>query len=267
MQNQMIKKTSDRLDIIRKYLNDHGYAETEDLSLLLNVSSATIRRDFLLLESNGECLRKHGGAISIQGQNRIEIPYDKKKELNSEKKQSIAKTAFKMVRDGDSILIDSGSTTIELAKLLPERNNLLVVTNDLLIALHVSRYPNIRLIILGGEVDNGIYSSYSSYAEEFIASCHFDKVFLSADAIHENGDITDTSIVQASMKKSMIGAGYQVILLADSTKFSKHGFKTVCNVSDIDIVISDSGLSAKSRKMLELNQVDLVIAEEGENNV
>ena len=261
LNQEMNNKLRARLDIVRKELQDKGYVDIISLSETMKVSQATIRRDLQTLESLGECIRKHGGAVASQTGTRIEILYDEKKGVNILEKQHIAEIAFGFVRDGDSVLIDSGSTTYELAKMLPQRQHLTVVTNDLYIAIHLSQFDHIQVFILGGRISSGIYSSSGKEAEDFISSCHFDKVFLAADAIRENGDITDVSISGASLKQAMVKAGHQVILLADSTKFSRLGFKTVINISDIDIMVTDSNIAIRSRKMLENKQVNFIIAE------
>ena len=106
----------------------------------------------------GECTRKHGGAIPVQTSTKLELPYDEKIHQNVNEKRKIAEAAFELVKDGDSLLIDSGSTTFELVKLLPKKEKLLVATNDLLIATHLAQFPHIRLIMLGGIVTSQVYS-------------------------------------------------------------------------------------------------------------
>ncbi|MHC1771754.1 MAG: DeoR/GlpR family DNA-binding transcription regulator [Flexilinea sp.] len=248
-----------RLNNIREKLHEAGYVDVMQLSESMKVSLATIRRDLQILEEMGECTRKHGGAIPVQTSTKLELPYDEKIHQNVNEKRKIAEAAFELVKDGDSLLIDSGSTTFELVKLLPKKEKLLVATNDLLIATHLAQFPHIRLIMLGGIVTSQVYSVVGDMAEQFIRTCFFDRVFIGSDAVHEDGVISNTNLSEVTLKQSMIKAGRQVVLLADSSKFSRIGFKAVCNVSDIDIVITDSNINSKSLRMLEQINVNLII--------
>lgn len=252
------QKTEKRLQIIRDLLRDEGYVDIAQLVESLNVSDATIRRDLQYLEKNGECSRKRGGAIPLLRNSRLEIPYDEKINTNKEVKKAIAKEAFDLIQDNDSILLDSGSTTFALAQLLPYKEKLMVVTNDLLIAAYLAKFPHILTYMLGGNVTNQVYSVVGDLSEEFLKTCHFDRVFLGADAIHSDGQIFNTNMQEVPLKQAMIRAGRQIILLADSSKFKRVGFMKVCNVSDIDIVITDTNIKQSSISMLEENNVNII---------
>ena len=162
------QKTEKRLQIIRDLLRDEGYVDIAQLVESFNVSDAIIRRDLQYLEKNGECSRKRGGAIPLLRNSRLEIPYDEKINTNKEVKKAIAKEAFDLIQDNDSILLDSGSTTFALAQLLPYKEKLMVVTNDLLIAAYLAKFPHILTYMLGGNVTNQVYSVVGDLSEEFL---------------------------------------------------------------------------------------------------
>ena len=252
------QKAEKRLQIIRDLLRDEGYVDIAQLCGDLKVSEATIRRDLQYLEKIGECTRKRGGAIPLFKNSRLEIPYDEKINTNRDMKRAIAEEAFDLIQDNDSILLDSGSTTFALSQLLPQKERLMVVTNDLLIATYLAKFPHILTYMLGGNVTNQVYSVVSDLSEKFLRTCHFDRVFLGADAIHPDGTIFNTNMQEVPLKQAMINAGRQVILLVDSSKFKRVGFMKVCSVSEIDIVITDTNIKQSSVVMLESNNVNLI---------
>lgn len=232
----------ERRVILLKELNDNGYVQASELANRLNLSAVTIRRDLSVLEKQGQCFRKRGGAIrSAQGVT-LELTYEIKQSQRRAEKKRIAESAARFVEDGDTLILDAGSTTFALALLLMSRQRITVVTNDLQIAFKLASNPNISLICTGGTARANVFSLQGSQVESFIKNLRVDKAFLGADAIHSDHTVTNVNFEEVPIKQAMLHAANQVFLLADSTKFEKTGFVKVCDLSDADAIITDSGI-------------------------
>ena len=241
----------ERRTLILKKLNENRYVQVSDLAEELDVTTVTIRRDLDEMEEDGLCIRKRGGAIRVNPGVSMEMPYNIKQHEMVEAKERIAHQALELIDDGDTIILDAGSTTYALALLLNTKVQIKVVTNDLKIAVKLAENPKINLICTGGTVRTSVYSLQGSMTESFIKDIKVDKTFLGADAVHMDGVISNVNIEEVAIKKAMIKAADQTILLADSSKFIKSGFYRVCDLNDIDILISDKEISKKSLDLIE----------------
>ena len=232
-------------------MNENRYVQVSDLAEELDVTTVTIRRDLDEMEEDGLCIRKRGGAIRVNPGVSMEMPYNIKQHEMVEAKERIAQQALEFIEDGDTIILDAGSTTYALALLLLTKVQITVVTNDLKIAVKLAENPRINLVCTGGTARTSVYSLQGSLTISFINDIKVDKTFLGADAIHADGVISNVNIEEVAIKKAMIKAADQTILLADSSKFSKSGFYKVCDLEDIDILISDKGISKESLELTE----------------
>ena len=229
----------ERRALLLNKLRDDGYIHVADLAKEFNISSATIRRDLILLEKEGICIRKRGGAVrSTQGVT-LELPYDVKKYRKSDQKNNIAREALKLVENGDTILLDAGSTTYALACQLHTKERLTVVTHDLNIAVKLAANPKINLICTGGVARANVFTLQGTQVVDFIRNLKVDKSFIGADAVHADGTISNVNIEEVPIKRALIEAGTKVILLTDSSKFGITGFAKVCDVSELNYVITD----------------------------
>lgn len=246
-----------RRAILLKELNDNGYVQATELAGRLNLSAVTIRRDFALLEKEGLCIRKRGGAVrSAQGVT-LELSYEIKRGQRIAEKKRIAEAAAKLVEDGDTLILDAGSTTYALALLLLSKQRITVVTNDLQIACKLASHPNLRLICTGGFARASVFSLQGSQTESFIKNLRVDKTFLGADAIHSDRTVTNVNFEEVPIKQAMLRAANRVYLVADSSKFEKSGFVKVCDLSDVDAIITDSGIPKD--KLAELQALGLSV--------
>jgi DeoR/GlpR family transcriptional regulator of sugar metabolism len=223
------------------------------------VTTVTIRRDLDNIEADGLCIRKRGGAIRVNPGVTMEMPYDIKRHDMVNEKDRIARKALDLVEDGDTFILDAGSTTYALALLLNSRVQITVVTNDLKIAVKLAENPKINLICTGGRARTSVYSLQGELAESFIKDIKVDKTFLGADAIHMDGVISNVNIEEVAIKKAMIQAADQTILLADSSKFGKSGFVKICDLSNVDIVITDNGISDDIKEMIQAQNIKTLI--------
>jgi len=229
-----------RREIIRQlYLA--GYVETKQLSGSLDVDVSTIRRDLDALASEGHLERTHGGAHTRPGA--VDLPYAIKQQEHRPAKRAIAAAAAALVHDGDSLILDSGSTTYELAVELRSRANLTIVTNDLLVAPTVATYPGVGLLVTGGELLAATYSLIGDRAVTFIADLRVDWAFLGADAIDLESGITNTNTLEIPMKRTMLSVARNRILLVDSSKFGQRALVRVAAADEVDRIVTDDGLT------------------------
>lgn len=233
-------ETSPRRREILRELFLTGYVGAKDLSDKLGVDSSTIRRDLDALAREGRLQRTHGGARAVPGT--YDVPYAVKERERLAAKNAIATAAAAHVCDGDSIMLDSGSTTHQVAVALKSRKELTIVTNDLLIARDVAEYPGVRLLVTGGELLGSTYTLFGDHSTSYVAALRVDWVFLGADAIDLSAGITNTNTLEIPLKQAMIAAGRTCIVVADSTKFGRHALVRVADLSEIDHIITDSEL-------------------------
>ena len=250
----------ERHAILQNKLREDGYIQIADLAAEFGISAATIRRDLIELEKEGLCIRKRGGAVrSAQGVT-MEMPYEVKRLRNTEGKVRIAKAAIDLIENGDTIILDAGSTTYSLALLLHEKKNLTVVTHDLNIAVKLASNPNINLICTGGIARANVYTLQGTQVVDFIRNLKVDKSFIGADTIHEDEIIGNVNIEEVPIKQAMIKAAEQVILLADASKFGKTGFAKVAEIKDFDVFVTDNTVTQDQLSRFDKRNVKVIVA-------
>lgn len=237
-------RTGQRRREILRLLYLTGYVEAKELAAALSVDSSTIRRDLEALARTGQLQRTHGGARAKL--DAVDVPYNAREHEHMHAKDAIAAAASDMVRDGDSLLLDSGSTTRQLAVALRGRRDLTVVTNDLEIARLVADYPGIHLLVTGGELLASTYTLFGERAVNFIEDLRVDWSFLGADAIDLHVGVANTNTLEVPVKRAMLAAGRTTVVLADSTKFGRRALVVVAELDEIDEIITDTGLSAEA---------------------
>ncbi len=231
-----------RRNRIIELLKEKHSISVSDLCEILEASEATIRRDLSILENSGKLERTHGGAIYNES-NRINI----EDVLSSREgkflfeKQAIAKKAFDLLENHDTIVLDAGTTTYELAYLIGQSNlHLTIVTNSMIVFKELAKNPNVELIILGGKVRTNTLASVGSAAVELMQRLFVDKAFLGANGISLNEGFTTTDMDEAGIKRAMIQSSKQRIILADNSKFNKVYINQFAPVSMVDIIVTDN---------------------------
>lgn len=241
-----------RQEKVLEFLKENGAASISALSSLLGVSEATIRRDLEELSKRSLVVRTHGGATykdRTEG-TLFEPGYDFRIHTNIEEKRRIAFKAAGLIGDGQSIILDSGSTTLELVKYLKNRNRLNVVTNDVRIAIELVNAKSVQVMVSGGVLREGLYTLIGPHAELLLDNISVDFTFMGAYAVSEFG-ATTTSPFQVPVKRKMIKAARKVILLADHSKFGKRLFTRICSLGEIDEIITDNKLDMEYKEYLE----------------
>lgn len=231
---------------IFKLIKEKSFLTIKGLEDIFHVSSITIRRDLKELSKQGLIRQVHGGAVDIASlSTSFEPLYKTKLYLNYEKKQAIAKKAVEFINSGETIILDSGTTTLQIAMKLKNKRfkDLGIVTNDIKIADELCAVEHLEVIVLGGVLRKYLYTLYGSFAIDFLKQIKVNKFFLAADAISKENGISNANIEEVSIKKLMIQNSQNVILVADSTKFNKDAFCKVCGWGKINSIITDDKIS------------------------
>ncbi|WP_413532134.1 DeoR/GlpR family DNA-binding transcription regulator [Empedobacter brevis] len=233
--------------------------KVSDLSNKLNVSIVTIRKDLKMLENKNLTYRTHG-LIYKSNPYIYDKNVNEKHLINTEQKNRIGKYAANLVEPNDAILIASGTTVHNFASAINVTSGkLIVVTSAMNVAIALSAKPNVEVIQLGGIVRSNSSSVVGLYAEEILKSMSFSKLFLGVDGIDADYGCSTSNLLEANLNHSMIKAAQKTIVLTDSSKFGKKGFGKICNLNEIDQIITDDGLSGKSKKLIENSGIELTL--------
>ena len=245
------------LDLVR---ND-GSAHVTSLARTFGVSTVTIRNDLAKLEKTGALLRDRGGAIAAPAPRQLKslLGLNERATLNQEAKQRIGKAAAQLVAPGDTIIMDAGTTVVEMSSHLAGIIPLTVVTNALNVALTIGAATEAQVIFLGGTLSREASSTVGPLAEQTLANLAVQKVFLGTQALDLESGLTDTTLEIAQVKRAMITAAKQVFLLADSSKWDQTGFIKVAQLQEIDALISDENFPASARMAVERLGIRLIL--------
>ncbi len=246
------------LDLVKS----DGSAHVTALARTFGVSTVTIRNDLATLEKTGELLRDRGGAITAPAPRQVKylLGLNERATLNLEAKQRIGKAAAQLVQPGDTIIMDAGTTVVEISPHLAAVRPLTVVTNALNVALTIGATTDAQVILLGGMLSRDASSSVGPLTEQTLADLTVQKVFLGTQALDFENGLTDTTLEIAQVKRAMIKAAKQVILLADSSKWNHTGFIKVAQLAEIDVLISDEKLPESARTAIERLGIRLFLA-------
>lgn len=247
----------DRQERLLAYINQHRKATIDELTQVLNVSKATIRRDIDELDSRKLLYKTYGGVVSLYNSLSGEISSDAKSTQCIEEKQRIGKKAAELVEDGDIIILDAGTTTLEIAKNLGDRVAT-VITNDLKIATELTRFPHITLYMVGGLVEHTVSQTVGHVALRFLKTLNVNKTFLGVDAINLTAGITDRAMEDVPIKQEMAACANDLIVVADHTKIGQEMFATVGLLEQIKIIITDQ-ISDNLREQFEKTGLNIEI--------
>lgn len=254
--------TTERRDKLLQLLESDKYVDIKTLVDELKVSEATVRRDLGYLANVGTVVRTHGGAYFTSNKSTAHEPLtDYRQRLLVTEKKAIGLAAAELVSPGETIIVDSGSTTWYLVEALFPKKPLTVVSNDIKILSHLADFSGFTVIDTGGTIYPESKTLLSPDTVNLIRGLHVNWVFLGATAIDVQYGITSAIMEEASVKQAMIHAGQKVVVLADHTKFGKTAFTHVCRLDEVDMVITDAGIEAEQAAEVRALGVDLRIAD------
>jgi DeoR/GlpR family transcriptional regulator of sugar metabolism len=242
------------LDLVRQ----RGAVQVDELAELFDVSKVTIRSDLAQLEKDGLLIRDRGGAISTSQVSTL-LGVEQRAALNLEEKRRIGRAAAQLVSPGDTIIMDAGTTVVEMAPYLAGITDLTVVTNALNVAGEVSAATGARVILLGGAVSRESNSTLGPMAEHSLNELVVQKVFLGTQALDLKLGLTDTSIEIAQIKRAMLGVARQAILLTDSSKWGRAGFIKVAPLTAFQTIVIDTSLPEDAQPAIERLGVEVLL--------
>jgi DeoR family glycerol-3-phosphate regulon repressor len=245
-----------RLADIMAIARQSGQVVVEELAVQFAVTPQTIRRDLTELCNAGLLVRVHGGAIVASG---IEnLGYDARRLVAQTQKRLIGEAAARLIADHSSMFINIGTTTEEAARALVDRNGLLVITNNLHVARLIFQAPGIDVIIAGGSVRRGDGGIMGETAISLINQFRVDTAIIGTSAIDADGTLLDFDIREVQVSRAIIENARRVILLADSSKFSRNAPVRVAHLADIDILVTDRLPSAGLAKLCQAHEVQVI---------
>jgi DeoR family transcriptional regulator of aga operon len=237
-----------------------GHQRVTDLAARFAVSAVTIRSDLAILEQEGRLVRDHGGATALQTGNTLVtslLRVDERAALHLEQKRRIGRAAAARVSPGDTVLLDAGTTSVEIARQLARVEPLTLVTNALNVALELGGAPAQRLILLGGVFHRESSSTVGPIAVQSLAG---QTLFLGTQAFDAAHGLTDSTMEIAEVKRAMIRCARQVVLVTDSSKWGRTSLTRVAALEEIDALITDDALPAEARALCATLGIELVIA-------
>ena len=244
---------------ILEWLQEEGSARVRDLSAAFEVSEATIRQDLERLEADGYISREHGGAVLKTLPRQVETLSLQHLE-NMDKKRKIGVRAASLVGDGETLILDAGSTTTEVAHGLLQRRDLTVITNALNIALILGAVPGFAVHMPGGQFKAPTLSLSGDKSVEYFRDILSGKLFLATAGVSLDAGLTYPSFADLQLKQAMIKAAQHVYLVADSTKINRTSFTRLGTLDVIHSFITDDGIRDEDAREFERRGIELIIA-------
>jgi DeoR family transcriptional regulator of aga operon len=241
---------------IAEMLGAQGVVRVADLVKRFGVSDVTIRNDLEALAKEGILVRDHGGAVA-QMYTSLSVAFNQRAMLNLESKQRIGEAAARKVFAGETIILDAGTTLMEMAKRLPSVSPLTVVTNSLNIATEVGSRPGVHIMLAGGSLSNETISTIGPLAERDLRELLVDKLFLGIQAFDPEAGLSDVSIEVARVKAAMFSAAKEVILLADSSKYASRAIARVAPLAEIDCLITHTVFPDEAARQLSARGIQV----------
>ncbi len=260
MKTNKRSSTVERRKSILNLIGETGQVLVHDLSKEFKVSEVTIRNDLEQLEKKNMLIRARGGAIKTEGRVGIDHQLSDKDKLHYEEKARIGKRAAQLISANDTIIIDSGTTTMEVAKNLGHLSDVTIICNALNIVSQLIQLNSINLIIPGGYLRKNSLSLVGPLAEKNLQNLYVDKVFIGVDGFDTRHGIYTPNIEEAYFNEIMIKISKEVIVVCDSSKFLRRSFAYICGISKIHCVITDSGIQEEDKKRLEDAGIKVIIA-------
>jgi DeoR family transcriptional regulator of aga operon len=253
-------KTSDRQAKILQHLTKHHILEVSELSDLLQVSPSTIRRELKVMEKGGLLVRSHGIA-RLPTPIHYELPYENRAAQQVDAKRKIAALAKRLIKSRSVVGLSGGTTITELARQLRVMEDATIVTNAVNVAIELQGKLGQRVIVTGGMMNQNSYELVGDLASQSLQNVHLDKVFLGASGIDAGFGVSMADEPEAVVARAFKAAADQAIVIADCTKIGKATFARFCPLAEVDILITDDGITPEQRAILEETGLTVYIAE------
>lgn len=249
----------DRLKKIEELLAENGSVIISNLSEMMDVSEETIRRDFEKLEKENKLKRVRGGAYLPQSQD-TEVPIKIRETIFLEEKQRIGRKCIDLIDEGDCIMLDSSTTALYIAKNLNISNKRVkVITNSLKITNEFENNKKVTVICLGGTLRQRTSAFVGYMTTDALKNLSAHKAFVSCSSINVDFGVTDKHELGSRVRKSMIENSMRKYLIVDYTKFDAPAANKVCDIKDINVVITDREVPKEARKVFEENDIQVIV--------
>jgi DeoR family fructose operon transcriptional repressor len=252
---------ADRLEVIKSLVEERGSVRASELVDLFGVTDETIRRDLSRLAKAGGLRRAPGGAVAMRPQD--ERTTEVRLYEYAAEKIAIGNRAAQLVEDGSTIILDSGTTTLCLARALRLKRELVVVTTAVTNAFELLGVPGMTVVITGGVIRPVTYGATGRLAVATLREVHVDQVFLATHSISAKGGLTYPSFDEVDVKRAMIEAGAKVVLLADHSKFGRESLVKVAPVTAVNTIITTPGVDPAEVDAIREMGVELIFAPMG----
>lgn len=253
------QSAAERRSYAIRQLNDQGHLSVSNLSEELDVSTVTIRKDLQYLEDRNLLIRTHGGAIRPDHY-AYDLSLDEKAKRHEAEKKRIGRKAADLVADKDTLVIDSGTTAMQVVRNLDGKKDLTAATGSVHIARELLRLSEVNVLMLGGRLRRTSASAVGHYAEQMMREHSFRKFFLAVDGFDVDYGLTTTNDSEAHLNRLMVESSEETIAIVDSSKFGRRGLSYICKPNDVDIVITDDNVSDRDVRRLEEAEVQVLIA-------
>jgi DeoR family fructose operon transcriptional repressor len=250
---------ADRLQVIADFIRERGSVRSRDLVQALGVTDETIRRDLARLAEQGLVRRAHGGALAVRPSDETDTAFRLRE--HAVEKAAIGRRAAELVADGSSIILDSGTTTLGLARALRGKENLVVVTTAVTNAIELVGNPTMSVIMTGGMIRPSTFGASGQLAAATLRGLHVDQTFLAIHSVSVAGGLTYPSFEEVDAKRAMIEAASEVILLADHSKFGRQALVRVAPITAVQRIITTAGIDPDEAAAIRDLGIDLIIVE------
>lgn len=247
----------ERRNYLLNLIQRDGRVLVSELSDSLGVSRITIRKDLDYLESKGMLQRSHGGALLPQGGTLLDPALEEKEQKQLKEKQRIAKAAAALVQEGQCVLLDSGSTTTAIARELRSYTRLTIVTNAVNIATELAG-TDLEIVLTGGTLRKNSHSLVGPLAEDVLKEIHADIMFLGVDGFDAKAGPMTPHFLEARVNRAMVNAASRVVVVCDSTKFSRRSLALIVPAKAIHSVITDDQIGDKDAEALTSAGIELL---------
>ncbi len=251
-----------RLKEIKDLLDRDGAVTVAGLAEGLNKTPTTIRRDLHILEDEGFLRRTYGGAFALNASENLIFSYDEREREHAEEKSAIARKAAEYSEDGDSIIVNAGTTMHELAVQLRRFKGLHVVTNGVTVVTELARSRDAQVLMVGGEIDFKKFGTVGPLAEETMRHIHVSKAFLGVSGISIDQGLSMHSPTEARINHCFLKSARETTVVVDSSKFEAHSLFRIAPLGEIHRIITDGGIKPETRRSLEKFGLELVVVED-----
>jgi DeoR family transcriptional regulator, aga operon transcriptional repressor len=253
-----------RVVLIQQLLEQKGFVRVRDLADRFGVSTVTVRNDLQVLEERQLAFRVHGGAMPFNAP-RGERSFEEVAERHADEKAAIAVTAASLVANGETVVVDVGTTAAAFAQALVDRQDLTeltVITSGIKIALLLeAAHPRFTIVVTGGTLRPKQHSLVEPLATTLFQSLRVDSVFLGCNGIAVDGGVTNINLPEAIVKRAMLDAAARCVVMADSTKLGVRALAPVCSLEEVDVLVTDGRATTADLDPIRAHGVDVVVAD------